>query len=199
MKKTIVLITTMAVMVGCSQRQVSREEWLAMTTHTFPKTTVDAVLKTGDQVLTLSDPSDVSVSHSRDKLVAYRKFLIYAVFSATIGRYEFDLAAEQKGDDVVATLDMKSSITPVFGGEIKHPWKWREAYDLFYGRMEALLYGATWKTCTDAQEKSEASWYLEPLCLLADDNLPESGVKLTETVQKKQAAKTLEKSYTDKL
>lgn len=199
MKKIIVYAVAVFFLAGCAQRQVSRDEWLTMTTHTFPKTTIDTVLKTGDKVLTLSDPSDVSVAHSKENLSAYRKFLIYAVFSATIGRYEFDLAAEQKGEDVITTLDIKSSITPVFGGEIKHPWKWREAYELFYGRMDALLYGRAWLTCADAQEKSEESWYLEPLCLLADDTLPEAGVKLSDSAQKRQAAKLAKKSYTDKL
>lgn len=196
---TLLILIVMSMVCGCSSRQVSREDWLSMSTHIFPKTTVDAVLKAGDKVITLSDPSDVSVSHSQGRLYAYRRFMIYTVFSAAFGHYDFDLAAEQKGDNVVATLNMQNSMSMVFGGEIKQPCKWKEAYDLLYSRMDALLYGGTWQTCKDAEEKSEASWYLEPLCLLADDNIPESGVKFTDATQKSQTGTPASKTYVDKL
>lgn len=178
--KNIIILVCLLALAGCSQRQVSREEWLSMTSHTFPGTIVETVLKTGDQVLHLSDQSDVTVSHSENKIMAYRKFMIYAVLSATMGRYEFDLQATQKGQDVETKLEITRSFSAVFGPEMKDPWKWREAHDLFYNRMEALLYGKQWLTCSEAEDKAESGWFLEPLCLLADDKIPASGVKLSD-------------------
>ena len=151
-----------------------------MTTRTFTGTTVETVLKTGDKVLQLADPSDVTVSHRDQGIVGYRRFMIYAVLSATMGRYEFDLQATQKGQDVETKLEITRSFSAVFGPEMKDPWKWREAHDLFYNRMEALLYGKQWLTCSEAEDKADSGWFLEPLCLLADDKIPASGVKLSD-------------------
>lgn len=181
MKKIIPLLIITAITSGCaSQRDVSREEWLSMTTRTFPSTTVETVLKIGDQVLQFSDHSDVIVSHAENKIFGLRRFMIYAVLSATMGRYEFDLQATQKGQDVETKLEITRSFAAVFGPEMKDPWRWREAHDLFYGRMEALLYGKNWQTCSEAEDKSETGWFLEPLCLLADDKIPASGVQLSD-------------------
>lgn len=179
MKIILFLISAIA-LTGCAQRQVSREEWLSMTTRTFPNTTIETVLKTGDKVLQLSDQSDVTVAHGDNKIVGFRRFMIYAVLSATVGRYEFDLQATQKGHDVETKLEITRSFAAAFGPEMKDPWRWREAHDLFYGRIEALLYGKHWQTCSEAEDKSETSWFLEPLCLLADDKIPASGVQLSD-------------------
>jgi hypothetical protein len=55
------------------------------------------------------------------------------------------------------------------------PFSDKEAYRLYFMRMESLLYGAPWTTCEHAKEmifKNTPSRVLEPLCLLADDNQP---------------------------
>lgn len=185
MKKIAIIFIMVVVLAGCSQRQVSREEWLSMTSHTFPNTTVDSVLKSGDQVLQLADATDVTVSHSEEKFLAYRKFMIYAVFSATFGRYEFELQAKQEGPNVTTKLEITRGISAVFGPEIKQQWKWRETHDLYFSRMEALLYNKKWETCSEAENKAESGWFLEPLCLLVDDNVPENGVELSLLGQEK--------------
>ncbi len=185
MMKIGIILIMVVVLAGCSQRQVNREEWLSMTSHTFPNTTVDNVLKAGDRVLQLSDISDVTVSHSQEKFTAYRKFMIYAVFSATFGRYEFEMQAKQLGPNVETKLEMVRAFSNVFGPEIKQQWKWREAHDLYFSRMEALLYNKKWETCSEAENKAESGWFLEPLCMLVDDNVPENGVQLSLSGQEK--------------
>lgn len=185
----VLAIAAIMVLSGCAvNREVSREDWLNMTSHTFKNTSVDSVLKAADKVMHLSDPSDVTVSHTPDSMLGYRKFMIYAVFSATFGRYEFALHAKQNGPDVETRLDITNGTTAVFGPEIRTQWKYREPYDLYYSRIGAILYGDMWVTCETAEAKAEQGWILEPMCLLASDDIPISGVQLTAKDQEKLSA-----------
>lgn len=187
--KIITMFIFIMVLSGCAvNREVSREDWLNMTSHTFKNTNVDSVLKAADKVLQLSDPDDVTVSHSPDSILGYRKFMIYAVLSATFGRYEFALHAQQKGPDVETRLDITSGTAAVFGPENRNQWKYREPYDLYYSRVGSILYGDMWTSCETAEAKAEQGWLLEPMCLLASDNIPRLGVQLTAKDQEKLAA-----------
>ena len=198
MKRNLLLVVSFCFLfTGCTglrSPDITREEWLNMSSHVFPKTTVNDVLTNAEKVMRTSDPSDVRVYHQQDKMVATRRYFIYAVFAAVGGNFIFDLTAKQQGDDVATQLLISNSLQPitpmitagqggiggtagagmVSGSQIP----WRESYDLFYGRLESLLYNKPWVTC-DAFRKDTKSVYTESLCMLADDNIPD-GVKLSE-------------------
>ena len=197
MKQIALMLLVIVSLTGCTglrSPDITREEWLNMSSHVFPKTTVNDVLVNAEKVMRNDDPSDVTVYHQQDKMVATRKYFIYAVVAAMGGNFIFDLTAKQQGDDVVTQLLISCShqpITPmitagqggiggtagagmVSGSQIP----WRESYDLFYGRLEALLYNKPWVTC-DAFRENTKNVYTESLCLMADDNIP-NGVKLSE-------------------
>lgn len=184
---------------GCMPKKVelTREQWLDMTSHKFENTTVNEVLKAGEKVLRTADPSDVSVYHLPNKMVGNRKYLVYAVFAAAFGSFNFDLSAVQNGNNVDAQLLIGHSSQPIIptmaytpgtgGGlgvtaapgmvNIGTPLDRREQYDLFYNRMESLIYNKTWVNCKEAEE-NKSSTALESMCMLADDNTPD-GVKLS--------------------
>ena len=197
--RVLAIIFIASALTGCiSVPKPTREQWLDMTSHTFKSTTVDDVLKSGDKVLNLDDPDDVTIYHQQDRVVGSRKYLLYMVFAAAFGNYNFDLSAKQQGDDVVAQLMIGHSTQPVIptvtytpgtnssgigagastGISIGSPIPWRESYDLFFSRVESLLHKTIWVTCEEAKiDKSSVAY--ESMCLMADDNIPE-GAKRSE-------------------
>lgn len=178
--KWIAIILFSLVLAGCMpKRDMSREDWLQMSTRTFPNTTTEQVYKTSETVLRLSDPSDVMFSHTEDKMLGQRRFMIYSILSATVGKYDFDFTARQDGKGVVAKVNIYGEMQNMLGPVIRYHYQWREAYDAYFDRMEALLYGKPWRICQELEGAAEASAMLEPLCFLADDTIPENA-KLSE-------------------
>jgi hypothetical protein len=172
-----IAFSTMSLTIGCAAipKQPTREESLQMTSRVFPNTTVDAVLEAGGNVLTLSDPSDVTVQHLPNKMTAIRKVLLWAVLTSETVIYTFQLTATQDGNNVQALL----TIDQTFGYGNRR----REVYDLYFDRVSTLLYGTDWRTCLDRDPGVIITIALEPLCAFADDNVPE-GAKLSPKSQK---------------
>jgi hypothetical protein len=115
--------------------------------------------------------------------------MIYAVLAISTGTYIFDLSATQQGSDVTTELGISETtqgITPTptvgqggvgmtasAGLVAGTPVQFRESYDLFYDRVEALLGSKTWLTCGEVREGTSDRYY-DALCLLADDKIPEN-------------------------
>jgi len=200
------------------RKQLTREEWLQMTTHQFPGKTVDEVLVAAENVLRLSDSvSDIKIYHLPNKMVGSRLYLVYAVFAAAFGSYNFDVSAyEDKesgsirtqlliGDSAQAVAPTMTYTPGVQGGlqgmgvtatttpvNIGITLENSKVYDLFFKRMESLLYGKPWITCEQAidslpkveREKVNADGYgtiteyyvddspYYALCFHADDKSP---------------------------
>jgi hypothetical protein len=197
--------------LGCAHnRKVTRQEWISMSSRTFKNTTVDAVLTSAEKVLTLDDPSDVEVFHTKNRMVGTRRYFIYAVLAASAGHYAFDVTATQQGADVLAELlisDSNQPITPSAtagpgpmqftasaGLVTGTPVQFREAYDLFFDRMAALAGTAAWRSCVEARDGT-ANDFTDALCLLADDKIPANvrlSPKTAEHVAKLKARKEAE-------
>jgi len=150
-----------------------------MSSRTFPNTTTEQVYKTAEKVLRLSDPNDVTFSHSENKMVGSRKINVFAVLAAITGRYDFIITAHQDSKTVVVKLDVSSEMQNFLGPVVRGEWPYRETYDAYFGRMEALLYGKPWRICEELGKIAESDTTLEPLCIFADDNIP-VGIKLSE-------------------
>lgn len=204
MKKITILIISLTIIFlsscATSRKQLTREEWLVMTSHTFKNTTVNDVLITAEKVLRLSDSDkDVKIYHLPNKMVGTRYYFIYAVLAAASGHYNFDVTAVQKGPDVEAQLligNTEQAIMPMMtqtpgvqGGwhgagatvttspvAIGTPEDHPELYRLFFSRMESLFYKKDWLTCEkvreDIYEKGGSTSVYSALCLNADDNKP---------------------------
>ena len=196
-----ILFLCSMIFFGCVpiKPDLTREQWLDMTSHTFKNTTVNKVLSAGEKVLRLADPSDVTIYHLKDKMVGNRKYLIYMVFAAEVGSYNFDLTANQIGTDVEAHLLIGHSSQPIMatmtstpgvqgGGlgatasagiaSIGVPVEWPDPYKLFFSRVETLLYSWPWWEICDDDSSDSNTRSTEALCFYADDNIPE-GVKLS--------------------
>ena len=205
--KCLLLLFLVIVLDGCVTRpELTRQQWLEMTSHTFKNTTVHDVLEAGDKVLKLADSSDVTVHHLQDKMVGSRRYNFYAVFAAVFGSFNFDLTAKQEGSDVITYLLIGHSSQPIIptatytpgttasgigvgaspGIVIGAPIPFSEPYSLFFSRIEALLFGATWMTCAETKI-DKPTGTLDSMCFLADDTIPE-GASISEYTHKQLAA-----------
>jgi hypothetical protein len=212
--KYVTILLVCILLAGCAAKRpdLTREQWLDMTSHTFKNTTVNDVLSSGEKVLRLSDPSDVSVYHVPNKMIGSRKYTVYAVLTAAFGNYNFDLTATQNGTDVETHLligHSAQSVMPMMtytpgtqssgiGGtastgiaNVGAPMDWREQYDLFFSRIESIIYTKPWITCSEATD-NKPTVALESLCLFADDNIPE-GIQLSERSSQIVAKRELKK------
>ncbi len=180
--------TVALLLSGCAApRHITRAEWLQMSTHTFSGTTVEEVLTAGEKVMLACDGSDFSIQHAPDRVVGERRYLVYLVLAASMGRFVFDFSATQHGDDVVTHLNLTHSaqgITPtptvgpggagmtagtgpVSGAAISNAG----TYELFHARVEAVLKSLPWMTCAEAYARDGDSH--DSLCLNAADEVPE--------------------------
>lgn len=172
----ILFLSVFMLCVGCAtpRKSLTREEWLNMTNHTFKDTTVNEALNTAEKVLTLSDaPDDVKFQHFPNRMTGSRKYFIYGFVVITSGSYNFDIAAEQQGSDVITQLYIGSTTQAVgpaptytpgvqggwggmgatatsMPGNVGVPEENPEAYNQFYSRMESLLNAKEWLTCEQA-------------------------------------------------
>ena len=196
LRKTAAVVACL-VFSACAKKQVTRAEWLQMSSHTFKDTNVEEVMLTGEKVLQLCDGSDVKFSHAPNRMIGDRYYLIYAVLAASFGHYIFDLSATQKGNDVVAQLLISESqqgvtgvpvvggagVAPMTGPVQGNPISDRAAYDLLFSRMDSLLYDKPWMACGVA--RARFGWGpVESLCLNADDDIP-PGVRVLRLDKKK--------------
>lgn len=195
--KRIILLFFCFTLVGCAAKRpdLTREQWLDMTSHTFKNTNVNNVLKAGEKVLRLADPSDVTIYHLPNKMVGSRNYFVFAVIAAVSGNYLFELTAAQKESSVETQLIISHSAQPITAamtytpgagagvtavpGMVSNrpPMDYKEQYDLFYSRMESLLYSKPWIVCDEATQ-GKPTVALESMCILADDNMPE-GIALS--------------------
>jgi hypothetical protein len=147
----------------------------------------------------LSDEKDVTFIHQPNRMVASRQWMMYAVLAAASGRWDFDLNATPEDGATKATLiingfSISSAPTATYTpgsaspggygmgitashipGAMGNTWAYAEAYDLFWRRMEALLYKHPWPTCRGFYELNRSGGKpVEPICQNARDDMPEN-------------------------
>lgn len=170
---------------GCATppKKYTQEEWTKITTREFKNKTINEVLDAAERVLILSDESDVKIYKFPNRLIAQRKASAFFLISYARFLYSFDLQLEQKEDKVKSVLLITISsegmyattmgLLPVpsnFGVINEHP----EDYELFYSRIESILYGKKWISCDEAKEVflNRRLGSLESICFQADDKSP---------------------------
>jgi len=156
------------------QREITRQDLLAMSSHTFPNTTVDQVLNAGGVVAKYLDLKYTTVTRTENQMKAQR--IANISMPKIIAHYILD--ASQKNNDVEAKLELVMQMESSKANE-----KWHEAFDLYFNRMESVLYGKEWITCKEAEKKVENSNTLQSICYKAKDEVPK-GVKYTPASQK---------------
>lgn len=196
MKKSLAVFIVALTLVGCAlptRKEMSREEWLTVTRHTFSNVTKDQAIAAAERVLKLADGDDVRVVHHEDGFVATRQWSIYLVLAAQFGMDTWDLRVSQDGANTKVRLGVASQgqmlapmptargdasvgTMPGMGGAAVDG---TAIYDLFWARMAYLLgQRDSWMTCaeSDARVKAGTVWGLnEALCnsFNVKDQVPE--------------------------
>lgn len=102
MKKIVMLMLVAVILAGCMpKRNVTREDWLAMSSHTFPNTTVDKVLIAGDKVAKSIDATYTKVMHAENKIEAHR---IVSILGITA---DYNLIASKKTTMLMQSWNLK--------------------------------------------------------------------------------------------
>jgi len=134
------------------------------TTHTFPNKSIDEILKAGVNVV---DGNRVTVSYTDKTFKAIKQ---YTVPLFTIGNIEYDLSAA-----IIDATSVKTTliITNSERGVIFQP-PYKDLYDLYYSRMEYLLYdNKPWLTCADPSFINASYFTHFALCDGEENNIPE--------------------------
>ena len=186
--------------MGCSTVSLwsnkiwTEEEWTKLTSREFQRKTSKEALEAAQKVLILDDKKDISVYNYPNKIVASRRYFAYAVIAASYGTYTFDIQTQEKDDNTVVRLIISSSesassaaVIPGIAGGYSNPQvvptsatvygqiiERKADYDLFFSRVESLLYGKPWIICDRCQDYIKGcNGDRESLCFHADDNVPE--------------------------
>jgi len=205
MWRCVYLLLLAISLTGCLNNvpKWSREQWSEITTRKFTGTTVKELLAAGRHVLELDDKKDISGYRTTDaNFVISRKYSMSYTEDWSNDYFVFDFTATRKNDGVTGDLIISSAgtgsvytntvIDPGFfskpdyinrlPGNNNNPavssiWPYKEVYDLYFSRIEALLTNTTWQTCDEAILATPSLY--DPLCLFADDDIP-AGARLSE-------------------
>ncbi len=136
-------------LAGCapySIPQLSRDEWIALKTRTYPGVPVTAAYDAAERILRLADPKDVTASYdAAGRLRLVRAWMIYtgvAFVGVRTGQDVWLVEAVPAADG--------TQITVTASGDLGVPDD-PALYRLFWARMDYLLgRTATWTTCEDA-------------------------------------------------
>jgi hypothetical protein len=203
-QKSIMAGVALCILAGCSvpARMQTRQEWQENTSRRFPGKTAEEVLVAGKDVLRLAGAKDFPPVPQPNRMVASRRWSKNLGFAAGFDTWNFDLTAVPEEGGTVATLVIVGSSKPMAprvadtpsagddggpGGGVTmppanngHGWPFAPAYDLFWRRMEAVLYDRDWVSCSyylaDPSRPIFHSVTVDPLCFNAKDNLPPGAV-----------------------
>lgn len=166
-----------ALLAGCAtQKQLTREEYVAATTRQYDGVTVEQVADAVEKVFRLADGDDFDIQHTEEGLTASRRWLVYIVIGASAGVDYWTLTAKPSGNGVLAKINASTqygNMVPIGQGVTTMPGhnagiRGTSLYDTFWRRMDYMLGKSDkWTTCEDASKKRKAgeTWGLdEALC-----------------------------------
>jgi hypothetical protein len=180
--KSMVLAVLAVLASGCAvQPQLSREEFLALTTRDYPGVTAEQAIAAAERVFRLADGDDFAIAHREDGFSATRDWMAYLVITFVSGTDTWDLRARPIADGTRLTLSSASVSAatnamivapgiavpysgPATGKVITTP----ALYELFWARLDWMLgRRETWIDCPSVGEFVAAHklWGdITPLC-----------------------------------
>lgn len=173
--KRIIYIILLA-LIGCahSPPQMSRDEFLNMTTREYqnPKEEIFASIQT---LFVLSDGDDYSFSYEDNKIIASHEYEAYAILYYIHGYHIWTIDVQETGSGVI----VKATVTDQGGGFIGsipyHTIMFHGVYDLFFSRLDYLLgRSKEWLTCKEAKVRYNTNMYehLDAWCFFTKDDTP---------------------------
>jgi len=188
--KNLTLLTLMLI-IGCSSPTMSRKDFLKTTSRIYEKTSKEEILSNVEKVLKLAD-NDFTFVHTEDGFIATRKFTIFLLIAASVGRDEWIIKVKEIEKDKFRISTLVSTSGSNVGGyassgdtgvvtspTTKDYIQGNALYNLFYGRLDYFQKSSkTWITCDQFNKimKTKKLWgKIEPLCqaFTIDDNSPE--------------------------
>lgn len=178
MKLSKVLFLCFVSVVICScvtpRPQLTREQWLALTSRSFFGLTKDQVIGAAERVFRLADGDDFTIVHMEDGIYAVRKWSFYFILTAGFGADYWLVKVTPTPYGAKATVQVSTeagSITPI--GTTSGAWtattvpmagqpiNGSAIYDVFWARMFYLLgKRPDWMTCEMANSRVSqgAAW-----------------------------------------
>lgn len=168
-----VLVLSLAACALPPKPQLTRAQWLEITTRYYDDVSVDDVLNAAEKLFRLADEKDFQFSHSDNELYAFRSWSAYMVIAASMGTDQWQVTAVPTGGRVRVSLRSTSSSSvitamPTVQGDLfaatmpgmtGMPTQGTALYALFWSRMDFLLGKSTdWIDCDDVKQ-----WYKQQL------------------------------------
>lgn len=197
--KMAALVAALSIIAGCSPKPLSpeeaaaeRERQIKMSERIYPDKTPEEVIKAADRVIRLAD-DDYQLSHNPNGFTAYRRWVVYLVLTASMGEdtWIINVQPHGSGSKITAVHSAASGAanafvssngsvspytSPMGSGMITNT---PAGYQLFYSRLDNLLYGkGEWLTCKQAK-KIFTDGSLGALCVCANDRTPD-GMSATQ-------------------
>lgn len=177
MKMILTMFAALTILSGCAtttQPQLTRQQWIDMTSRTYTDRTPDQVLNAAEELFRLADGNDFIISHSEDGLYAQRPWSVYIVLAYVEGTDTWVLQTKQDGSDTRVSVHLSNSVAsttalPTGGGGVA-PYtgaatgssvQGTAIYDVFWARMDYLLgYSTNWMDCelANARVKQGITW-----------------------------------------
>lgn len=192
------LVVVLATLVGCAQKQITREEYMALKAINDQERVrvyaVDreTVLAAAEIVLSSSDNDYMPMRHDDNSLTMHRRWFQYLVFAAGYGEDFWKISTEERDGTTVVTAtawpgQTAGGIIPVplgtAGSEEVH-YISPPIYRLFFSRMDYVLgLSGQWVDCSTAKKTMNPEGLndtLAPLCALVKSKVPEPIVHIRQ-------------------
>lgn len=147
---------------GCMGPQmVDRNDFISEGTRTYPGETRERVITAARTVLQASDPSDFEFHDGFTGFIGLRRFVIYAVIAASVGREHWDFQTEETPKAIRAAINV-SEAGQTTGAYSVTPYDAKMGsvalYRLFWDRVDYMLgRRPDWVSCDQAEAAVKAS------------------------------------------
>lgn len=180
--KYIIILISILIFTGCvpKQPQLTRQQWINITSHTYTGITKEQAINAAEKVLRLADGDDFLIVHNESGFHASRNWVVYIVIGAAMGTdYWKIVVTEKREESINVEVQISTQMNTIASAMEGRPVNGTAIYDLFWSRFEYLIKkNNNWLTCKKADEKldKKITWGLtEQLCnsFNVDDNVPE--------------------------
>ena len=140
---------------------IDRSDFLAEGTRTYNGQPRERIIEAAQFVLKYSDPQDFEFRDNLTGFVGLRRFVVYAVVAAAVGREKWEFTTEPHGAGVRASVNV-SEAGQVSGSYSSAPFEGRMAsvalYRLFWNRVDYMLgRRPDWVSCEHAVAALQAT------------------------------------------
>jgi hypothetical protein len=158
-------VVAAALLAGCASaphKIEDRSDFLAEATRTYAGENPERVIRAAQTVLKTSDPNDFEFRNTVNEFTGLRRYVIYAVLAAAVGREKWDFTVDYPAPGQLRASVAISEAGQTTGGHNSTPYENAMTsvplYRLFWNRVDYMLgRRPDWITCAQAAAEVEAS------------------------------------------